>query len=73
MVGVLAPKGTDEAVVAKLSAAIDKALDDPDTRQQLAAQSMEPMKAGPREFQAFIDGEIGRWAALIKANNITVN
>ena len=34
---------------------------------------MEVIKAGPAEFGAFIDGEIARWGALIKANNIVIN
>jgi tripartite-type tricarboxylate transporter receptor subunit TctC len=71
--GVLAPKGIDPAIVRTLAAAIQKAQDDPETRAQLATQSMEVIKAGPAEFAAFIDSEIVRWGALIKANNIVIN
>lgn len=71
--GVLAPKGTDASVVRKLAAAIEKAQDDPETRAQLATQNMEVVKAGPAELGAFIDSEIARWGALIKANNIAIN
>jgi tripartite-type tricarboxylate transporter receptor subunit TctC len=71
--GVLAPRGTDAAIVRKLAAAIEKAQDDPETRAQLATQSMEVVKAGPAEFGAFIDTEIARWGQLIKANNIVIN
>ena len=71
--GVLAPKGTDAAIVRRLAAAIEKAQDDPETRAQLATQNMEVVKAGPAEFAAFIDNEIARWGALIKANNILIN
>ena len=31
------------------------------------------IKAGPTEFGAFINSEITRWGALIKANNIVIN
>ena len=68
---VLAPKGTDAAIVRKLAAAIEKAQDD--ARAPFATQNMEVLKAGPAEFAAFIDNEIARWGALIKANNILVN
>jgi len=71
--GVLAPKGTDAAIVRTLAAAIDKAQDKPETRAQLATQSMEVIKAGPDEFGTFINSEITRWGALIKANDIVVN
>ena len=69
--GVLAPRGTDTAVVRRLAVAIEKAQDD--SRAQFATQSMEVVKAGPAEFGAFIDAEIARWGALIKANNIVIN
>ncbi|MES2185724.1 MAG: tripartite tricarboxylate transporter substrate binding protein [Pseudomonadota bacterium] len=71
--GVLAPKGTDPAVVRSLAAAIDKALDDPEARALLAKQTMEVVKAGPAEFGEFITSEIARWGALIKANHIAIN
>lgn len=71
--GVLAPKGTDDGVVRRLAAAIDKALDNPVMRTQLAAQNMEAIKAGPAEFAVFRNEEIARWSALIKANNIVIN
>lgn len=71
--GVLAPKGTDAAIVRKLAAVIEKAQDDAETRAQLATQNMEISKAGPAEFGAFINSEIARWGALIKANNIVIN
>jgi len=71
--GILAPKGTNAQVVDKLSNAINKALDDPETRKLLSAQTMDIVKADPLEFKSFINSEIARWASLIKANNIVLN
>ena len=71
--GVLARGGTDAALVRRLAAAIETAQDDAETRAQLATQTMEVVKAGPAEFGAFINSEITRWGALIKANNIVIN
>jgi tripartite-type tricarboxylate transporter receptor subunit TctC len=34
---------------------------------------MEPVGNSPREFRAVIDGEIARWAPVIKAANVKVN
>ncbi len=70
---IVVPAGTPPAVVARLAAAIDKALDLPETRAQLARQNMEVVKAGPGEFAPFITGEITRWGALLKANNIAID
>jgi len=71
--GILAPKGTNAQVVDKLSNTINKALDDPETRKLLSAQTMDIVKADPLEFKLFINSEIARWASLIKANNIVLN
>jgi tripartite-type tricarboxylate transporter receptor subunit TctC len=42
-------------------------------RDKLAAQLMEPIGNTPTEFRARIDGEIARWAPVIRAANIKVN
>ena len=41
--------------------------------RKAAAQLMEPVGSTPEEFRARIDGEIARWAPVIKAANIKVN
>ncbi len=71
--GLLAPKGTATAVVEKLASSLNKALDNPEARAQLAKQNMEVVKATPDEFAVFIQSEIDRWSALLKANHIVIN
>ena len=71
--GILAPKGTDSQIVNKLSNAIVSALDDPETKKLLAAQTMDIVKADPVEFKAFINSEIIKWGVLIKSNKIDLN
>ncbi len=71
--GILAPKGTPPAVISKLASSLEQALDQPEARNQLTKQNMEVIKAGPVDFSAFIQSEVVRWAALIKANNLIIN
>lgn len=71
--GILAPKGTDSQVVNKLSSAISKALEDPETKKLLAAQTMDIVKADPAEFKVFINSEIVKWGGLIKSNKLDLN
>ncbi len=71
--GILAPKSTDAQVINKLSIAISKALDDPETKKLLAAQTMDIIKADPAEFKVFINSEIVKWGGLIKSNKIDLN
>ena len=71
--GILAPKGTDAQIVNKLSGAITKALDDPETKKLLAAQTIDITRADPTEFKVFINSEISKWVSLIKSNKIDLN
>lgn len=71
--GMIAPAHTPEAVVARIQREVVEALGTAAVREKLAAQLMEPVGNSPAEFRARIDGEIARWAPVIKAANIKVN
>jgi len=66
--GVLAPANTPTPVVAKLHAALVKALQGADVKERLASEAGEPVGNTPEEFRAFIQKEIARWAPVIKAS-----
>ena len=68
--GMFAPHGTPPAVVAKLSGALEKALDDPGVQERLnKLGGSVPGKAerSPAAFDAFVKAEIARWAPILKA------
>jgi len=71
--GIFAPNATNPQVIEQLSASISKALDDPETRKLLAAQTMDIVRADPAQFKAFINSEISKWSGLIKSNKIDIN
>jgi tripartite-type tricarboxylate transporter receptor subunit TctC len=71
--GMIAPARTPEAVVAKIRREVVEAIGTAAIREKLAAQLMEPIGNTPAEFRARIDGEIARWAPVIKAANVKVN
>lgn len=71
--GIFAPNATNAQVIDKLSGAISKALDDPETRKLLAAQTMDIVKGDPAQFKVFINSEIAKWSGLIKSNKIDLN
>jgi tripartite-type tricarboxylate transporter receptor subunit TctC len=67
--GVFAPKGTPPEVVAKLAAALDKALDDPATAERLGKLGgTVPPKAerGPDFLRKGIGTEVARWSPILK-------
>jgi tripartite-type tricarboxylate transporter receptor subunit TctC len=74
--GLFAPKGTPKPVVDKLVDALNKALDDPETRKRLDVLGGDiPSKAerGPAPFLALVKSEIARWSPIIKAANVKMN
>jgi tripartite-type tricarboxylate transporter receptor subunit TctC len=66
--GIVAPGGTPADVLAKLNAAFVKVLNDPAVVKQIRALGSEPMPMTQAEFSAFIDKEINKWGAVVKAS-----
>jgi tripartite-type tricarboxylate transporter receptor subunit TctC len=71
---LFAPKGTPQPILDKLTAALDKALDDEQTRKRLLdLGSVLPDKAnrGQPALTALVKSEIARWTPIIKASGAT--
>ncbi|MGH6685050.1 MAG: Bug family tripartite tricarboxylate transporter substrate binding protein [Pseudolabrys sp.] len=71
--GLIAPGGTPKATIDKINKDVVEIMKQPAVRDKLATQLMEPVGSTPEEFRARIDGEIARWAPVIKAANVKVN
>jgi tripartite-type tricarboxylate transporter receptor subunit TctC len=70
-----APKGTPAAVVEKLSAALQKSLDDPDVKDRLAlsgAETVAPERARPDVLRAHLKSEIDKWVPIIRKAGVQV-
>jgi tripartite-type tricarboxylate transporter receptor subunit TctC len=68
-----APKGTPKDIIAKLNAAVQTALADPETRQHLTDLAQEiypPEQRTPEALHAFQKAEIEKWWPIIKAAGI---
>ena len=70
--GMLAPAGTPSAVIARLSAELDRIVHEPDTAKELAATGGEPIGGSPATFAGFIHQEILRWIRVAKEAGIRV-
>ncbi|MEO7338354.1 MAG: tripartite tricarboxylate transporter substrate binding protein [Caldimonas sp.] len=68
---VMAPGGTPDLIIDKLDTEIVKIMLSPDIEERARTQGfrVDAMPAG--KFAAFLDGEVQRWAKIIKAANIT--
>ncbi|MCC2673719.1 MAG: bug [Ramlibacter sp.] len=69
---IFAPAGVPQPVVERLSGEMIKAIKDPEVRDKLVAQGIEPGGMTPAELSAFQKSEIDKWARVIKAGNIKV-
>jgi tripartite-type tricarboxylate transporter receptor subunit TctC len=70
---MFAPKGTPRPIVVKLADALDKALDDPDTRKrllELGGDIPDKAKRGPEALAMQVKSDIARWTPIIKAANL---
>lgn len=71
-IGVFAPAGTPKPILLKLHNEIQKIMVLPDTRAKLLAQAMDPVVAGPDEFDKIVRDELRDFASLAKAIGLKI-
>lgn len=71
--GLMAPAGTPDTVVQKLSSTLKKVLGDKALQQQFAQQGFDTEWMSPGDFHIFVDNEIKKWAEVVKTSGATVN
>lgn len=64
-IGLLAPKATPPAIIEKLSAAANAALNNEEVRSALKGQGTDPVGGSPKEFADFIRADIEKWTAML--------
>ncbi|WP_304307942.1 tripartite tricarboxylate transporter substrate binding protein [Pseudacidovorax intermedius] len=69
--GLMAPKGTPDAIVQKLSQALQKILADKAVQERFNVLGSQARAMTPAEFTQFLDKEDKRWIPIIKQANIT--
>jgi len=68
--GSAGPANMPAEVVKRLNDTQVQVLRDPELREKLAVEAVEPWPMTPAEFGKFIQSEVQRWSALAKARNI---
>jgi tripartite-type tricarboxylate transporter receptor subunit TctC len=69
--GVLAPAGTPQPILTKVSEDIAKVLEMPDVREKLLAQGSIPSPTTPAEFDAINKSDTERYGKILKDAGIT--
>jgi tripartite-type tricarboxylate transporter receptor subunit TctC len=71
--GILVKSGTPAPVVARLNAAVDKALKTDKVREALARIGTDPGGGTPDAFGALVRSEVAHWSRVIKDAGIKIN
>ena len=71
-IGIMVPSGTPRPIVDRLSAAVAQAMKAPDTGEKLAASGLELDYRRPADFARYLTEQRGRFAEIIKKNNIRI-
>jgi tripartite-type tricarboxylate transporter receptor subunit TctC len=64
--GLMAPKGTPQAIIDKLNKAVNEAIKRPEIVKLWADQGAIPMSMTPEAFDKFLRGDIVKWAEVVK-------
>lgn len=65
--GLMAPKGTPQAVIDRLAKAAQQAMHEPDAVKTLAQQGIDPLGGGLDDLKRFIASELDRWSTVARA------
>jgi tripartite-type tricarboxylate transporter receptor subunit TctC len=69
-IGLFAPRGTPPEVVARLNAALNAALADPQTRERMTSRGDEPGGGTPADMGRMMAEDYVRWGDVVRRNNI---
>jgi tripartite-type tricarboxylate transporter receptor subunit TctC len=70
--GIMAPAKTPQPIVQKLNAEIQKMVQSPEIKEAWAKQGAEPMRMSTGEFTKYLNGDIAKWANVVKVSGAKV-
>jgi tripartite-type tricarboxylate transporter receptor subunit TctC len=71
--GVFVPAKTPKEIVARLSAEVNKAMQDPGTRQKLTEIGTQLGGGSPQDFETFLKAELAKYARLVKEAKVSID
>lgn len=64
--GIVAPKGTPEAIITKLNEQIRQVMAMPEIKDKLSNLGFEPISSSPDEFNRLIQSDHAKWGEVVK-------
>ncbi len=71
--GLMAPKATPPAIVARLNAEVVKIVSNPEVAKAWKAQGATPLPMGVDEFSRYMTEDIAKWAQIVKVSGAKVD
>jgi tripartite-type tricarboxylate transporter receptor subunit TctC len=68
--GLLAPAGTRQPVIDRLSAAANKAVMSADLRERMLSDGAEPVGSSPAAFQQHLAAEMAKWRKVVQRTGV---
>ena len=70
--GIMAPAKTPKPIVEKLNAEIQKMVNSAEIKEAWAKQGAEPLKMNTAAFTKYLNGDIAKWATVVKVSGAKV-
>jgi tripartite-type tricarboxylate transporter receptor subunit TctC len=70
--GIVGPANLPAPIVKLLSDEINRLLENPELRERLSSEALEPMPMSPEEFGRYMREDIARWSRLARERNISI-
>jgi len=70
--GIVGPAQLPPGIVKRLSEEINKLLENPELRERLSGEALEPMPMSPEQFGQYMRNDIAKWSRLAKERNIEI-
>ena len=71
--GLFAPARTPRTIIAKIHSDVQRILSDPEFKNYLTPQLLEPMIGTSEEFAAFIKSDAQKWGDIIRKANLSLH
>ena len=71
--GLLVPAKTPPAIVAKISAAVQKAIRMPDVAEKFKVQGATPVGDSPEQFAAYLKADIEKWRIVVAKAGVKID
>ena len=71
--GIIAPVATSPLAISTMNAALNKVLQDPAIKKNLAERGIEIIGGTPAAFGAHIRAEVAKYAQIVKSSNMKID